>query len=92
MDLKSWVKIALFEAEGRSAEVVRDREEGYAVCKTDPVRFAGSRITFYPTRIKAIKAAKWFIKNAVVWTKGRLTTPVRKIARAGGTAKQHATR
>ncbi len=71
MYLKSFVEIAEFEHDGRQAKVLRDRDDGYLVCKTDPKNFSGMRTSQYPTREKAVTAAKRFIKHPVVWTTGR---------------------
>lgn len=72
MNLKSPVEIAEFQKSGRTAKVMRDREEGYIVCKTDSKIFSGTRTAQYSTKEKAIQAAKNFIKKPVIWTKGRM--------------------
>jgi hypothetical protein len=65
------VEIAEFEKDERKAKVMRGRDVGYIVCKSDSKKFSGMRTSQYSTREKAIKAAKNFIKMPVLWTKGR---------------------
>ena len=69
---KSLFEIAEFKKDGRIARVLYVRDGGYEVCKIDPNKFSGYRISQYSTKEKAVVAAKLFVTKAVSWTKGRI--------------------
>jgi hypothetical protein len=72
MNSNSLFKPIELQKDSRIARIRYSRDGGYELHKLDPGRFNGCRVMQYPTRKKAIVAARDFIKNSGRWTKGRL--------------------